>query len=348
MTILALSLFILACGWKFTKDWRFTRYAALKNAGHPQYFGAAIAAAYVGCLAASMHELSMESGVYRELVSNALTYLPTSSKNAAESKVIATLAAVAGWSFLLSCFLSWTFNRPLFRDPALLVAVARKVGAMDELEALCLKCLETGMLLAVTLKSGKVYVGVPEGYSAIGDEKKWLAIWPMASGYRDDKHKLELTTYYSPQYEIAESGDNGGLQVDDFRVILPKAEISTAQSFDLSTYASFGVNGLSSAGVEADAEASFATGDEEPNATYENHIESMIDAVNAGSIDVGGLDNAAELTAEIIPHRDAKLLNYYFGFVIFFSLAVLLASGSWLSAPAFALAAYSLMRAQHS
>ncbi|MCD6679517.1 MAG: hypothetical protein LT102_02510 [Burkholderiaceae bacterium] len=57
MTSLALTFFILACGWKFYKEWRVTRYAALSHSGHPQYFGAAIASANVQ-QAEERHEVS--------------------------------------------------------------------------------------------------------------------------------------------------------------------------------------------------------------------------------------------------------------------------------------------------
>ena len=90
MTILALSLFVLACGWKFIKDWRFTRYAALKNSGHPQYFGAAIAAVYLGCMSASLHNFFSDFDSYREAVSSGLTYLPSLAESKVERASVAT------------------------------------------------------------------------------------------------------------------------------------------------------------------------------------------------------------------------------------------------------------------
>lgn len=58
MSFLALGLFILACGWNVYRDYLPTRSTALRNAGHPQYFGAALAAGYVFALAICLHSFA--------------------------------------------------------------------------------------------------------------------------------------------------------------------------------------------------------------------------------------------------------------------------------------------------
>ena len=266
-------------------------------------------------MSASLHNFFSDFDSYREAVSSGLTYLPSLAESKVERASVATTAAIAAWSFVLSVGLSNCFNFFLFRDPRLLVAVARKVGAVDELEALCHKCLNSGLLVALTLKSGKVYVGVPEGSSPLDAERTWIVLWPMASGYRDAKQKLCLTTFYAPHYEKAASGDEDVLAYDDFRVVLPRAEIETAQSFDLPTYASFSEEVPASQVSLASIAPTEVSGNDEKRVAQ----------------DAAEVDNASALTAEIIAPRDATLVRVYFGMVVSISLSIVLVSGSALS-----------------
>ncbi|GGA82333.1 hypothetical protein GCM10011521_20870 [Arenimonas soli] len=217
------------------------------------------------------------------------------------------------------------------------MALARKVGAIEELEELCIRCLESGVLIAITLKSGKVYVGIPEAYSILDGEKKWIGIWPMASGYRDSEQGLVLKTYYQPHYELMErSGESCGPTLDDFRIVLPRSEVSSAQSFDLPTYARFGF------GVPA-AEGSALDGDGAASAQVTN-LPDTLDQMDEIENDGSEIDNASELSAEIMPPEDAALLRIYFGFVVSFSMFVVLVSGTAVSAFFLAASLYCLVR----
>lgn len=128
MTTLALGLFILACGWKFYKDWRLTRFAALANSGHPQYFAAAIAAGYLFCLAICIHCTALQVPLYSLVVGSSVNPIPmfTDQSKGESPANVAVLVALAFWTFTLAVFMGWMLNRPLFRTPELILAVAKR------------------------------------------------------------------------------------------------------------------------------------------------------------------------------------------------------------------------------
>lgn len=240
MTTLALSLFLLACGWKLYKDWRLSRYSALSNQGHPQYFAAALIAGYLFCLSAALHNAFSQISPYADAVDDVAAIVPTFVGKDEKLSALVWLAVIVVWSAVLTPLLAWAFNLPLFRSPALLVAVAKKAGSIDQFEGLLHQCLSNDLLVAVTLKSTKVYIGSPERSGPHDHERTWVGIWPMASGYRDKFGKLNINTPYLTQYKAIQDG-NKGLQLDDFRVVLPRSEISSIQLFDLAAYESFRV-----------------------------------------------------------------------------------------------------------
>ncbi|WP_242912784.1 hypothetical protein [Stenotrophomonas maltophilia] len=78
MGFLAVSLFILACGWKLYRDYIPTKAKAIRSLGHPQYFGAALAAGLVFVLALSVHTAAQRLPIYGSLLSAISDVLPRS------------------------------------------------------------------------------------------------------------------------------------------------------------------------------------------------------------------------------------------------------------------------------
>lgn len=78
MGFIALGLFILACGWKVYRDYIPTRAKANRSQGHPQYFGAALAAGFVFILAASLHNIASSSRGYTKVLDSVGRALPRS------------------------------------------------------------------------------------------------------------------------------------------------------------------------------------------------------------------------------------------------------------------------------
>lgn len=101
----------------------------------------------------------------------------------------------------------------------------------DLVELVMQESLERQVLVELTTQSGKSYVGLARasGVSAQGDAD--LSLMPLASGYRHkDTHQLVFTTHYASAIENF-SGDP-----EDFRVVLPRAEIMSARIFHPEVY----------------------------------------------------------------------------------------------------------------
>ncbi|WP_244665003.1 hypothetical protein [Candidatus Symbiopectobacterium sp. 'North America'] len=102
-----------------------------------------------------------------------------------------------------------------------------------------------------------------------------LAILPMLSGYRDkDTLTITITTNYHQHY--LESGVISGLSrlnINNFRVLIPKDEIETISFFDTDTYNKFKEN------EERDRKTCQKIGRRVPQKRYKN--ESTSDSTEA-------------------------------------------------------------------
>lgn len=237
MNSLSLLAALLAAGWWFYRRLLLTRYEALHHPGHPQYFGAALCAVYLFVMAAAARELAAGCLMYTEVAKVALERIPTHVGNKESLVELSRQAEVTAFALLGAWLLPMLFNWPL-RSKKLRQTIARKKGALDQLEELAIKCDEEELLCALTLDNGKVYLGIPEGFSWPGVGRDWLALFPVASGYRTPEGQLELTTYYDDYLTGAESGDsNRGKEA--FRIVIATAQVRNAQSFDLKVYRTF-------------------------------------------------------------------------------------------------------------
>lgn len=101
----------------------------------------------------------------------------------------------------------------------------------DLVELVMQESLDRQVLVELTTQLGKSYVGLARGsgVSAQGDAD--LSLMPLASGYRDkDTHRLVFTTHYASVIK------NFHGDVEDFRVVLPRAEIASARIFHPEVY----------------------------------------------------------------------------------------------------------------
>jgi len=283
MGFIALSLFILACGWKVYRDYIPTRAKANRSQGHPQYFGAALAAGLVFLLAASIHVAAKRVPGYTQAMQSVGERLPRSdeaklkmpasppqfvinpapvvvnSSGAASSiqlrdsyPIAAVLQAgrapdarrtddfleafaIAGWSSILSLTLPFLLNIPYRANRHLRSMVIEK--DLEEIERVLSLAFKEGMAVAVTMVSQKTYIGVPlvTGQDGVS-ETQWIQIQPLASGFRDDRGQLTLTTAYDSVYEDISGDDEGDVVPEDFKVVLPIDKIVTVQHFDLDVY----------------------------------------------------------------------------------------------------------------
>jgi hypothetical protein len=110
----------------------------------------------------------------------------------------------------------------------------------DHLERLLLRSAREKRSLALTLRTGKIYVGSTLRLPAdLATERKSITILPLVSGYRDrDTQALVFTTDYSGVHErLADArGAVDGTSADEFELVIPVAEVVSANLFDWDVY----------------------------------------------------------------------------------------------------------------
>ena len=109
----------------------------------------------------------------------------------------------------------------------------------DLIELLIAESIEEQRLVELSLRSRKSYIGfaLESGITRQGESD--IALIPIASGYRNkDTHELEITTNYAPV--VRESLERmSDLEFNDFRIVLPMAEIISARVFHPEAYERF-------------------------------------------------------------------------------------------------------------
>lgn len=112
----------------------------------------------------------------------------------------------------------------------------------DLIELLLAESMKRQVHVELSLRSGKSYIGLALKTGLGVNSESDIAIIPMLSGYRrQDTHELEITTDYAPViWDFLERDDPGfGLAYEDFRVIVPLAEVVSARLFDEDLYHHF-------------------------------------------------------------------------------------------------------------
>ncbi|PHM47201.1 hypothetical protein [Xenorhabdus miraniensis] len=124
------------------------------------------------------------------------------------------------------------------------IKAIRNNAKKDSVNQLLLESLEHGLLVMVTLKSRKVYVGMVDEakfYNFHTHSDAMVSIIPFISGYRDkDNLSFNVEHYYVDIYNqkgITLSSEP--LSVYQFRHILPIDQIESFSLFDVDTYVSF-------------------------------------------------------------------------------------------------------------
>ena len=103
----------------------------------------------------------------------------------------------------------------------------------DLIECLMQEAIDSngGMLVEVSTKSSKCYIGFAQESGVAATTESDIAISPIASGYRDSETRvLKVTTNYDPTLLGAD------LDAEDFRVLIPLSEVASARRFDPDAY----------------------------------------------------------------------------------------------------------------
>lgn len=102
----------------------------------------------------------------------------------------------------------------------------------DLVECLIQEAVESKgrQLVEVSTKNSKCYIGFAQESGVTAGGEPDIAIVPIASGYRDSRAELQIIRNYLPALRESE------LELAEFRVIIPLAEIVSARRFDPDAY----------------------------------------------------------------------------------------------------------------
>ncbi len=149
--------------------------------------------------------------------------------------------SMAAASFM--AYVAGDVARKAIKNEEVRQAAYREMAAMDGVESLLVQAIDEDMLIFVTLKSRKVYIGYVAAPRIEHSHTQHLAIIPYISGYRD-KDTLryhEQHRYYELYLEkgIAANQHDRGLNLQHFRHVIPMDQVEAVSLFDTGTYMSF-------------------------------------------------------------------------------------------------------------
>jgi hypothetical protein len=115
----------------------------------------------------------------------------------------------------------------------------------DEFEQMLVDAIaqayERPQLYMVTLSTGKVYIGVVLSENDMYGRRKYLTLLKFASGYRDDKKRVQITTSYAQVLKDIGHRNSGteassplpkDVTEADFQVVLPKEEVFSISRYE--------------------------------------------------------------------------------------------------------------------
>lgn len=219
---LGLFLIPVVSGYWFLTHLYFTRYGALRDSGYHVFFRAVIAGVMLAVIAHSI--IFVLNPCFPKLSALWSKFIPMS------------YSGTAMLTFLLAIVLPCIGNQ--FYDKEKSAQQAAKDSG-DLIELLIAESIEDQRLIELSLRSGKSYIGfaLESGITRQGESD--IALVPIASGYRNkDTHELEITTNYASV--VRESLEKmSDLALNDFRIVLPIAEIISARVFHPEAYERF-------------------------------------------------------------------------------------------------------------
>ena len=217
----------LVGGYRFLTNWNRTKFEASRYSGHRLIFHAALWALLLGMAA--------------YLLSRTLIYL-------INPPVVRLWMSLVPFEYVGTALLAlalgeglpaWLNKCKAFDERTQLEKAIEKSG--DALEQLIARALDRGMLVSLSTRGRKFYVGVPVDTPKPDHAGRYITILPWLSGYRDETSLTFVpTTDYLDVYDWVIASRPRNLEVDDFVVVLPRSEIVTANLFDTVAFSRFG------------------------------------------------------------------------------------------------------------
>ena len=104
----------------------------------------------------------------------------------------------------------------------------------DRIELLLMEAIRREHPLEITLKTGKSYIGRALRSRSVNYSQPDVSLIPVMSGYRHkETQELVLTINYAALTSMSP------LDYEDFRIVIPKAQIVSVRLFDPDTYLKF-------------------------------------------------------------------------------------------------------------
>lgn len=239
---------VLVCGYHYNKCHLPSRYKQNKATGWNAYFDVALKGGEFlisGILLAFIVWILLFIIMFAmNIPSYLFSYTPFSfAHDLFDSRIF-------GLSMLSATCLSFTIlvsvgkaatAKKSHQDPKERVKAFKEIAEYSAIENILLESIDKDLLLLVTLKSRKVYVGMVDKarFSQLDDSV--LVLIPFMSGYRDkDTLTFCVEHNYTDHYE-----SNGitltsePLSVYQFRHVLPLEQIESFSLFNVDTYESF-------------------------------------------------------------------------------------------------------------
>ncbi|EJM1729125.1 hypothetical protein NN291_005087, partial [Escherichia coli] len=140
------------------------------------------------------------------------------------------------------------------KDPQKRKAIFEEIAAHSAVENILLESVERGLLLLVTLKSRKVYVGMIDEARFNQFDTNTLVLIPFMSGYRDKDTLTFCVEHNYVDYYLSQgiTLTSEPLSVYQFRHVLPFDQIESFSLFNVETFETFkaGIEGKKATEVQ--------------------------------------------------------------------------------------------------
>lgn len=164
-----------------------------------------------------------------------LTILPISKSADFESFLLEKATGIYLYALLSSIAWPLVLNKWLFSKQPYRFWLAEKM-AHNKLDRLFIRALRESKLVCLVLDTGKVYVGWVTELPLPNDDKEYVYLVPLQSGYKSDKHLFVFNVYHE---EVMREGNINAAGYIGSPKSVSRASIKTANLFDLDLYDQF-------------------------------------------------------------------------------------------------------------
>lgn len=125
-------------------------------------------------------------------------------------------------------------------DEEVIEKVRQRIAQDSQVDAMIFEAEEAGLLVMITLKSRKVYVGQILGKNIGYTDMKEISLIPILSGYRDkDTLSFNVEHDYSDYYSRENITESSSMPLSHFQQVIFYDQIESMSLFDSETYKKF-------------------------------------------------------------------------------------------------------------